>query len=77
MRMESICYYHYCNFLKTIVVQVIGFANSSALDDYLLQNPQTVQAAVNFDIEASNIGYTLQTNSTVSRKSMITRLDSE
>ena len=51
-------------------VQVIGFASSDDLDDYLLQNPQTVQAAVNFEIESTNIGYNLQTNATVSRKTI-------
>lgn len=47
-------------------LQVVGFPDRVAANDFLLLNPNRVTAAVHLDVTAaSNIGFTLQTNSTV------------
>ena len=49
-----------------LCLQVIGFPDRVAANNFMLLNPNRVTAAVHLDVTAANdIGFTLQTNSTV------------
>ena len=47
-------------------MQVLGLADRTAANNFMVQNPNRVIGAVHFDVtSAEAVGYTLQTNSTV------------
>ena len=49
-----------------ISMQVLGLADRTAANNFMVQNPNRVIGAVHFDVtSAEAVGYTLQTNSTV------------
>lgn len=53
-------------------LQVAGFPDRVAANDYMVLNPNKVTAAVHLDVTAADaIGFTLQTNSTVSPLHMV------
>lgn len=53
--------------LNPLCLQVIGFPDRAAANSFMLLNPNKVTAAVHLDVTAPQaVGFTLQTNSTVS-----------
>ena len=54
------------SFATNLCLQVVGFPDRVAANNFMLLNPNRVTAAVHLDVtEASDVGFTLQTNSTV------------
>ena len=55
---------------RPYVVQVLGFPSHEEVDAWMLDHPDQTIGAVHFDVDVSNdnlfVGYTIQTNSTVS-----------
>ena len=61
-----------CTFQVRCALQVVGFPDRVAANDFMVLNANKVTAAVHLDVTAADaIGFTLQTNSTVGRHTFV------